>query len=133
MPKAVKAIKVLLWLKIIFSTLFVVYVIYLAFAQPVGGWSGFNLGFLEGLTGQKGPIYFSSEDAGRASAMPLISILITSGMLLFFKKKKLKYLRGLVIFSIILFFGKGSPLFDIIILVLSFTSSVKTYFKPLAQ
>lgn len=130
-PKTITAIKILLWLKIILSALFIVYVIYLMAAQPQGGWtSGFNLGFLEGLTGQEDVVFFTAEDAGRASSQPLVAILLSFGMLYFLKKHKLNYLRGLVIFGIIwAIAGASSPLLDIIILVLLFIPSIKAYFN----
>jgi len=130
-PKTITALKILFWLKIILSALFVVYVIYLAAAQPQGGWtSGFNLGFLEGLTGQEDVVFFTSEDAGRASSQPLIAILLSFGMLYFLKKRKRNPLRGLVLFGIIwAIAGASSPLIDIIILILLFVPSVKAYFN----
>lgn len=132
MPKLVKSIQILTWIQIIFSVLFISYAVYLAFGQPEGGWTGtgFNIGFLKGLTGQEEtPIIFTSEDAGRVSAGPFIILLLAGGMLYAFKKKKLAFIGGLAVLEIIWSFAaKGIPLIPIIIFIFTFLPSVKAYF-----
>lgn len=136
-PTSVKIIKFLLWFSLIVSITLVVTFIFLASAQPEGGWIDvqypFVVGFLEGAKGVIGhsdkPIFLTYYEAGRLCGVPILSIIFSGIMLAKFKNKRLSALRLVAVLGGLWIIASHSiPVIYILILLLTFRSSVKSYF-----
>jgi hypothetical protein len=117
------------WAQIILNLIVIVYLIYLSLAQPEGGWrSGFNLGFLEGVTGEKDVVFFTMRDAGRAATLPVLLSLIDLLVLFGIDKKKYLWVRnGLIANVALALLNFSIPLLGIIMLLLATRKEVREY------
>lgn len=134
LPKSVVWLKRVVLLQLISNAVYVLFLIYLAFAQPVDGWrSGIQLGFLEGLKGfQKNQevVFFTAEEAVYLATPSFVSLILNAVLLRMIKKKNQALIKGTVLFKILYaVVNRAVPIFEIAMLVLIFNKNSRAFFK----